>query len=95
MKIINYGIEDENGGPTIKPHHLNHSAVSIRFENWFDKEYKKLSKELVSNFVKLITKESGWSLHSIDFTDIKLSNLNRRGDIDGIHYQSGLQENRG
>ena len=67
IKIFKYRKNDEK---IIKRHHLSHLAVSVPAENWFDKEYYKLFRELKRKFVRLITKESGWSLYSIEFTDI-------------------------
>ena len=69
LKISKYGKDDKK---IIKPHHLANTAVSISAENWFQREYNKLSRELIRKFVNSITKESVWSLHSIELTDIIL-----------------------
>lgn len=70
IKLSKY---DKNNRKMIRPHILSQKkSVEIPAENWFNKQYNKVQRELTNKFVELITDESGWSLEEIEFTDVAL-----------------------
>ena len=72
--LIHVTKTDDAGNPLTKPHHLEHRAKMIPQENWFEPQYDEIWETLLSNFYRITTSQSGWSLRSIDHTDIILSN---------------------
>ena len=79
ITLINLSKLDDDGDPITKPHHLDHRAKDIPQENWFERSYEDLWETLFSKYAKITAKESGWSLLSIDYTDVILSNYEQAG----------------
>ena len=48
-------------------------------ENWFERSYEYLWETLLSKYERITTKVSGWSLLSIDYTDVVVSNYEQAG----------------
>ena len=78
LTIINLSKMNDDGKPDTKPHHSTHNAKPIPLEHWFDRAYEDLWGTLFSKFVRMTTKESGWTLLSIYHTDIHLSNYEQQ-----------------